>query len=531
MASSFLNILPTAALYTLGILVPLALFYLSYQVTFHPLRAYPGPLIAKFTNAYGAFHVVRRCMHLATYNDHLRYGSVVRLGPNRLVFNTAAAEDIYANSRVNKGRSYSYVSRSGNPSMWSTLDREAHHRKRKLVGPVVSERSMRAFEPTMSATMDIFLRQLLESSQQGSPVNMTERCERLAVDIVGLLAFGYPLNTQTEETNKLVPDSLKTTSTLSTLIMAWPATRIVAPLLGWLGRKRAATFRLALRKMIGARMALPKDAKHDFYALATGEISPGEQGLSAAELWPEAVFFIAAGGGTVNTAMTASFFYLSRYPAAYAHLAREIRTTFSSGREIRQGPRLAGCKYLRAVIDEVLRIAPASLAYTWREQDTSSAAAGETLVVDGHIIPPGTEVAVNLYALLHNAEYFPEPFNFQPGRWLAHEHETDQEREVRATMRRAFQPFLLGDRGCAGKAMAYLELSMALAKTIWYFDFERAPGEAGKVGEGIPGRDGWRGRQNEFQLYDGVVVSHDGPNLVFKARERYWEDIEAGETN
>lgn len=204
-------------------------------------------------------------------------------------------EDIYSNARVNKGHSYSYVNRSGNPSMWSTLDRETHHRKRKLVGPVVSERSMRAFEPIMSAAMDVFLRQLLESSQQGRLVNMTERCERLAVDIVGLLAFGYPLNTQTEETNKLVPDSLKNLSTLSTLIMAWPATRIVAPLVGWLGRKRAATFHLALRKMIGARMALPKDAKHDFYALATGETSPGEQGLNAAELWPEAVFFIAAG--------------------------------------------------------------------------------------------------------------------------------------------------------------------------------------------------------------------------------------------
>lgn len=97
-------------------------------------------------------------------------------------------------------------------------------------------------------------------------------------------------------------------------------------------------------------------------------------------------------------------------------------------------------------------------------------------------------------------------------------------------MRRAFQPFLLGNRGCAGKAMAYLELSVALAKTIRYFDFEKAPGEAGKVGEGTPRKAGWRGRQDEFQLYDGVVVSHDGPYLVFKARDKYWEDIkgEAG---
>lgn len=47
----------------------------------------------------------------------------------------------------------------------------------------------------MSATIDVFLPQLLESSRQGYPVNMTERCERLAVDTVGLLACGHPLNT------------------------------------------------------------------------------------------------------------------------------------------------------------------------------------------------------------------------------------------------------------------------------------------------------------------------------------------------
>lgn len=50
----------------------------------------------------------------------------------------------------------------------------------------------------------------------------------------------------------------------------------------------------------------------------------------------------------------------------------------------------------------------------WQEQDTSSPVAGETLVVDGRVIPPGTEAVANLYSLLHNAEYFPEPFDLQP---------------------------------------------------------------------------------------------------------------------
>ncbi|KAI1370306.1 cytochrome P450 [Hypoxylon crocopeplum] len=525
MASVILDIASATALYAIGIAVPLFLLIFSYDVASHPLRDYPGPFTAKFTNAYGAYHVVRRCMHLATYRDHLKYGSVVRLGPNRVVFNTATAvHAIYANENVNKGLSYSYVSRVGSPSMWSTLDREAHHRKRKLVEPVISDRSMRTFEPSMGVEINIFLQQLLKSTQRGNTVNMTKHCERLAVDIVGQLAFGFPLKTQTEATNQLIPDSIKTMSTLSTVIMAWPATATVAPLLRWLGRKRAAAFRLALRNTISTRTAMQKGAKHDLYALATGG-----HGLRAAEVWPEAAFFIAAGGGTVGTAMAAAFFYLSRYSTVYTQLAAEIRTTFSSGREIRQGPRLAGCKYLRAVIDEALRIAPASLAYTWREQDASSAAAGELFAVDGHIIPPGTEVAVNLYSLLHNEEYFPEPFAFRPERWIAPEHETGQQREARAIMRLAFQPFLLGDRGCAGKAVAYLELSLALAKTLWYFDFEKTPGQAGKLGEGTPGRADGRGRRDEFQLYDGVVVSHDGPNLVFKPRGDYWKELEVDE--
>ncbi|KAI0114209.1 cytochrome P450 [Hypoxylon sp. NC0597] len=48
----------------------------------------------------------------------------------------------------------------------------------------------------------------------------------------------------------------------------------------------------------------------------------------------------------------------------------------------------------------------------------------------------------------------------------------------------AFAAFSIGPRGCAGKPTAYLELSLALAKIIWYFDFETAPGKLGDIGLG-----------------------------------------------
>lgn len=63
----------------------------AYRITLHPLSRYRGPFVAKLTNAYGGYHAYLKRSHLATYHNHLKYGSVVRQGPNRLVFNTVTA--------------------------------------------------------------------------------------------------------------------------------------------------------------------------------------------------------------------------------------------------------------------------------------------------------------------------------------------------------------------------------------------------------------------------------------------------------
>lgn len=142
------------------------------------------------------------------------------------------------------------------------------------------------------------------------------------------------------------------------------------------------------------------------------------------------------------------------------------------------------------------------------------------------------QVAVSQYSLQHNPKYFPEPFEFKLERWLAPESEdgtpipeTAEQRDARTAMRRAFVPFSIGDRSCAGKSMAYLEMRLTIAKTFWYFDFERAPGEAGELGGGQPGRTDSRGRRDEFQLYDSIAVDHTGPNLVFLPRSGHWEGL------
>lgn len=92
---------------------------------------------------------------------------------------------------------------------------------------------------------------------------------------------------------------------------------------------------------------------------------------------------------TTAGTLTAVFFYLSRHPAVYKRLATEIRTTFADARAIRGGPLLASCTYLRAVIDESLRLSVPTTSMPWREEAAPSDGTPTTpFVVDGHIIPP-----------------------------------------------------------------------------------------------------------------------------------------------
>lgn len=51
-----------------------AVGYIAFRVAHDPLRKYPGPLIARFSSAYGAFYVWRQCLHLVAPKLHEKYG-------------------------------------------------------------------------------------------------------------------------------------------------------------------------------------------------------------------------------------------------------------------------------------------------------------------------------------------------------------------------------------------------------------------------------------------------------------------------
>ncbi|ETS78085.1 hypothetical protein PFICI_10147 [Pestalotiopsis fici W106-1] len=370
----------------------------------------------------------------------------------------------------------------------------------------------------MSRQVDIFLQLLSQNCRDSKPANMTDMCQRLGFDVIGHLALGCDLKMQTEEKNRVMIRLLTVAKMRVNAFMHFPALQSFDFILKALPSKDAVEFKRIVTEIIKNRVAEDDRGQHDLYALMADHIKPG--GLYDGILWSEAIFFMTAGGTPPAATMSAVFFYLSRYPQCYEKLAREIRTTFASGRDIQGSAKLSACKYLRACIDEALRMAPPSLATLWREQaaDDPQRDAGP-VIIDGVVIPPGTQVGVNLYALHHNEDYFPNPFTFNPDRWLD---DTDEKSDTH----RAFAPFIIGPRSCAGKAMAYLEISLVIAKTIWYFEFEKAPGPLGDVGQGKNETGAGISQPKEYELFDMFNANHNGPYLVFKRRTDCPDELE-----
>jgi len=95
---------------------------------------------------------------------------------------------------------------------------------------------------------------------------------------------------------------------------------------------------------------------------------------------------------------------------------------------------------------------------------------------------------------------------------------TKEDITAKRLMYDAFTPFSIGSRGCAGKSMAYLEMSLAMAKTLWSFDFQRPNGKEDHVGEGASKYFKDQKAGPTFLIKDQFASVHDGPNLLFRPR-------------
>ncbi|EFQ30339.1 cytochrome P450 [Colletotrichum graminicola M1.001] len=483
-----------------------------YRLFFHPLAKYPGPLVAKITDGYQLYHAWNGDRHLDFYKLHNKYGKIVRFGPNSLSFNSAASlKDIYGfRTNVRKAEFYNAFVHPA-PNTHNARDKDVHARKRRVLAHGFSDSAMKEMERYILANVRCFTAELgrgdaaADSKGWSAPKNMTDWCNYLAMDILGDLSFGKAFHMLEAPDNRFALDLIAAATKRHLLCGTMPIVdklkldRLLFPTIA-AGRARYMAYskaQLTERTKLGE----DTDRRDFFYYLLKARDPETGLGFSVPELWGESNLLIIAGADTTSTAMAATFFYLVRNPEALAKATAEVRGKFSDVEDIRQGAALNTCTYLRACIDEAMRLSPSVGGLLPREV----LAGGAT--VDGARVPAGTVVGTPHYAIHHNEDYFPNAYAYVPERWIvgarnpAATAATTTEEDV-ARAQNAFCPF---------------SMSTTIARTLFLYDARRAVGVVDPA-EGRPELPEGRRRASEMQLFDTFTSMKDGPMVEFRAR-------------
>lgn len=252
------------------------------------------------------------------------------------------------------------------------------------------------------------------------------------------------------------------------------------------------------------------DRKDFFHYLLNAKDPITGTGFSLPELWAESNLLIIAGSDTPATAIAACFYYLVRNERVLRKLEDEILATFENGDEVtNSNPKLPNCTYLRACIDEAMRMSPSVTGTVPREVLPGG------IDIDGQHIPSGTVVGTGFYSLHHNPTYFSQPFTYTPERWIAGSMPSITVESVERA-KEGFFPFSYGPRGCLGKNLAYMELRTVVARTVW--EFEMRGREGCNVGDVERGSE--ECRTGEFGLQDRWQAVKNGPMVEFRKRAR-----------
>lgn len=389
---------------------------------------------------------------------HEKYGAMVRIAPNELSFASSNAyKDIYGHRKRDGPlflKSNWYDTGDPVPSIVTTRDPLDHARQRRSLAHAFSTKSLKDQEHVVHHYADLFISQLIKHGGQDTQgINMSEAYNWLTFDIIGDLAFGESFDAvATMTTNYWVSIMVNSVffGTMLGLQKRFPQLKVLLPFLLPANAKRDYTVHRQLtRQKLERRIQRGDRGEDDFFShiLTAGDYSMDGLAVQANTL-------ILAGSDTTSSLLAGVTFYLLKNPDTLNKLQEELHAKFSCLSDI-TGDSTDKLPYLKAVIKEGLRLAP---PIPFGLQRVSPGA-----TIDGHFIPKGTLVSVDIWTTMHDSKHWHKPFSFLPERWIGQGFDDNKS---------VFQPFSLGPRACIGMNLACLEARIVLAKLAWYLRWE-----------------------------------------------------------
>ncbi|KAF9895338.1 hypothetical protein FE257_000242 [Aspergillus nanangensis] len=401
---------------TTGSVFSLGLILVTYNLLFHPLRQYPGPLLARVSGLWGfRLNLQGRRAH-EIVKAHKKYGPVVRIAPNLLSFSDPkAVREIYMNK--------TFVKASG---FYAALTE---------------------FEPHIAGKIEALFSQWKRLARSNKAIDIYPWAHMLGFDVIYHLMFGVdPESAKAGKESEVMP-----------WLRAWRPTfnyKEMIPSLEQYGPcvpgKVGHNFRLVQTwknyAMEIVRECRKTGTKTPFLSRVLDGVDDSlGRVLTDSELAEECMAGMFGGSGTTANTFVYTVWGVLRNPSIVKRLREELKEAFPDRTVMPDSVTCAQLPFLNAVISETLRRYPTITGILPRE-------AVEDTTVSGAHIPKGTNVGTGNLTIHWNETEFPDPLCYNPDRWLTSN-----------APRHALVPFSVGPRKCIGMSLAELELRIWLA--------------------------------------------------------------------
>jgi cytochrome P450 len=332
-----------------------------------------------------------------------------------------------------------------------TSSGEVWKRHRRIIQPIFHRSRMTAMANRMAQVGE--LRVAAWGNQPGRTIDIAAEMMQLALEVISQTMFSTSMTQHIDRISHALQVSIKYAFDSFSNPLSLPL---------WVPTARNREFRSVMQFMDGLMYGLLAERRRsgvqhadllDLLLQARDEETGA--GLSDQELRDEALTIFAAGHETTANALAWTWYLLATHPEAKARFHEEVDRVLQG--KTPNADDLQQLPYTRAIFDESLRLYPPAPA-VHRKAATST-------TVGGLSLPEGAFVLVGTYNLHRHPDFWQNPEQFQPERWLDGE---------RPASRYAYLPFGAGPRACVGIHFASVEGPLLLALIGRRYDLQLA---------------------------------------------------------
>jgi cytochrome P450 len=283
-------------------------------------------------------------------------------------------------------------------------------------------------------------------------LNLSQTLQELTLSIIGKTLFGVDTVQELPEFAQFVTDLLYATDQRLKFFLPLP---LSCPLP--INRKLSASIKplnALLNRLIEERRTSPQEGKKDLlFFLLNAKDEATNQPLTNQQICDQMMTFLFAGHETTANTLAWTFYLLARHPSIYDRLQEELDSTLQG--KAASYDDLKRLPYTLQVIKETLRLYPVAYAF--------GRTALKPLALGDYKVPKGRVVLASPYILHRRPDYFTEPEQFNPDRFLP---------EAEAALpRSAYIPFGSGPRACIGRQFALMEAQLIVATLAQKYRF------------------------------------------------------------